>query len=127
SFESPGPLRVEADPDRLDEAVATLADRMLRALPDGEKMTVRLWAEHGEARLSIAGRGVVFSKDEQAAYFEPLHEPEPVADARQLPTVELGPYLARLAIERQGGRVWAERSQRDEAVFVVALPMVRSG
>jgi CheY-like chemotaxis protein/K+-sensing histidine kinase KdpD len=126
SFEQASPLFVEAEADRLDEAVTTLLDRMLRAAPDGEGVRVRLWAEDGEARLSIAGRGPVVSKEQEASYFEPMYELQPAADARHLPMVELGPYLARLAIERQKGRVWFERGPRDDSMFVVALPRVPS-
>jgi signal transduction histidine kinase len=64
-------------------------------------------------------------KDREAAYFEPLYEWQP-AGAEHLPLVELGPYLARLAIERYGGRVWFERSESDDSVFAIALPMVES-
>jgi signal transduction histidine kinase len=126
SFEQAAPLFVEAEADRLDEAVTTLLDRMLRAAPAGEDVRVRLWSEGGEARLSITGRGPVVPKAQEASYFEPLCDLQPSADARHLPIVELGPYLARLAIERQRGRVWIERGQHNESVFVVALPEVRS-
>ena len=124
SFEHGASLFVEAEADRLDEAVTTLLDRMLHAVPDGEDVRVRLWPQDGEVRLSIAGRGPVVPRDQEASYFEPMYELRPPADARHLPIVELGPYLARLAIERQKGRVWFERGQRDDAVFVVALPRV---
>jgi len=126
SFEQAAPLFVQAEADRLDEAVTTLLDRMLRAAAPGEDVRVRMWSEGGEARLSITGRGPVVPKAQEASYFEPLCDVQPSADARHLPIVELGPYLARLAIERQRGRVWFERGQRDESVFVVALPEVRS-
>jgi signal transduction histidine kinase len=85
---------------------------------------VRLWAEGKEARLSISGRGPIIPKDEEALYFEPLYESRPATGARHLPIVELGPYLAKLAIERQRGRIWFERSERELSTFVIALPMV---
>jgi CheY-like chemotaxis protein/K+-sensing histidine kinase KdpD len=122
SFEQSTPLFVDAEADQVDEAVTTLLDRMLRAMPSGENVRVRLWPEDGEVRLSITGHGPVVSKDQEASYFEPLYEVRPPADARHLPIVELGPYLARLAIERQKGRVWFERSKGDDSAFVVALP-----
>ncbi|MGZ6087176.1 MAG: response regulator [Polyangiales bacterium] len=123
-FERPARLLVDADPEHLDEALATLLDRMLRAVPAGEDVRVRLWAEGKEARLSITGRGRLVPKDQEALYFEPLFDFRPSGGARDLPaTVELGPYLAKLAVERQGGRIWLE-SERDGSVFVIALPRV---
>jgi PAS domain S-box-containing protein len=125
-FQQPSPMLVEAEPERLDEAMATLIDRMLRALPDGQDVRVSLWRENKEAQLSISGRGLVVPRDEEAAYFEPLYESRSGAGAGYLPAVELGPYLAKLAIERQKGRLWFERSEGGDAVFVVALPLVES-
>jgi PAS domain S-box-containing protein len=124
-FEQSAPLLVEADPERLDEALATMLDRMLRAVPDCENVSVRLWAEGKEARLSITGRGPVVPKGQEALYFEPLYEPRPLTRARHLPIIELGPYLAKLAIERQKGRIWFESGERDLSTFVIALPMVQ--
>jgi signal transduction histidine kinase len=121
-FEEEGPVLVQADPERLDEALATLLDRALRAPPEGRDVHVRLSALGREARLSITG--FVVPKDQEAAYFEPLYECRPARGQRHLPAVELGPYLAKLAIERQRGRVWFERGDGDGSVFVVALPLV---
>jgi PAS domain S-box-containing protein len=121
-LEAEGPVFVEADPERLDEALATLVDRALRASPEGRDVHVRLWVEGGEARLSVSGRGLVVPEDQGAASFEPWSESLPPGGARHLPPVELGPYLARLSIERQKGRVWFERNERDGSAFVVALP-----
>jgi PAS domain S-box-containing protein len=123
-FEQPGPLLVEGDRERLDEALVILLDRTLRAAPDGADVRVQLYAEGGKARLSITGGGLVVPKDRQSAYFEPLYESQPAAAARHLPIVELGPYLARLAVEGNKGRVWLEMSERGESVFVVTLPSV---
>jgi PAS domain S-box-containing protein len=125
-LEESGPVPVKADRERLDEAMATLVERMLRALPDGEDVKLRLWGNDGEARLTISGHGTVIPPDQQEAYFEPMFERRPPADARRLPAVELGPYLAKLAIEQQKGRVWFERSDHDDAVFVVALPIAEA-
>jgi signal transduction histidine kinase len=123
-FEQSARLFVNADSERLDEALATMLDRMLRAVPDGEDVHVRLWAEGKEARLSISGRGPVVPRDQEALYFEPLYEARPPAGARHLPMVELGPYLAKLAIEHQRGRIWFESGERERSAFVIALPVV---
>jgi K+-sensing histidine kinase KdpD len=122
SLEQSGPVLAAADAERVDEALATLLDRMLSAVPDGEDLCVRAWTEGNEARLSISGRGSVVAADQESAYFEPFFEARAGADARGSPIVELGPYLAKLAIERQKGRVWLERNERDDSVFVITLP-----
>jgi PAS domain S-box-containing protein len=122
SLERPGPVIVEADPERLDEAVATLLDRMLAALPDGEDVRVRLWTDAGEARLSISGHGRFVPPGQESVYFEPFFDARPGADVRHLPMIELGPYLAKLAIEHQKGRVWLERGVHEDSMFVIALP-----
>jgi K+-sensing histidine kinase KdpD len=123
SFERPSRVMVEADPERLDEALATLLDRTLRALPEGEDVRVRLWVERHEARLSIAGHGLVVPKEHEAAYFEPLYEMK-LDGAQHLPTADLGPYLAKLAVQHQKGRLWFERNERGDSSFVIALPLV---
>jgi PAS domain S-box-containing protein len=120
-IDAPSPLSVEADPERVDEAVNTLLDRMLRALPDGEDVQLRLWSDRGEVRLSISGRGAVVPADREATCFEPLFDS---AGSGLISSVDLGLYLAKLAIERHHGRVWFDRLEGGASTFGIALPMV---
>lgn len=119
------PVPVEADRDRIDEVLATLLDNAVKYSPAGGDVEVRVWAENGEALVSVKDYGVGIPKARQPHIFEPFFEPIPPGVPGYRGTVTLSLYLSKLILERHKGRIWLESEEGKGSTFYVALPLVK--
>jgi signal transduction histidine kinase len=118
------PVRVMCDPDRFAQVLANLLGNALKYSPGGQ-ITVRLWVEAEEARLSIRDEGRGIPPDQLQSIFEPgvrirngqIDAEKPASGAG------LGLYIARGIIDALGGRIWAESDGVHGSAFHVALPL----
>jgi PAS domain S-box-containing protein len=135
------PLRVNADPLRLEQVLVNLIENAVKYSPEGGpiRVTVRP-ARPGDAPGGVAtdagasasaGGGVVIEVQDAGiglppgaadAVFEPFGR-APNATNRQIRGMGLGLYLCRRIVERHGGRIWARSPGEGQgSTFSVWLP-----
>jgi signal transduction histidine kinase len=119
-----GPLPAICDPDRLRQVLSNLLGNALKYSPGGE-ITVRLWAEDQQARLSLHDEGRGIPPDQLQTIFEPgVRVAELTEDEAASPQgAGLGLHIARVIVEALGGRIWAESDGTRGATFHIALSL----
>ncbi len=117
---------VRGDRDGLAQAVRNLVDNAFKFTRDAEQPQIEVRAERIQAeqddsvvRLSVRDNGVGFDMqyhDKIFGIFTRLHR------AEDYPGTGVGLALVRKAMERMGGRVWAESQPGAGATFYLELP-----
>lgn len=117
-----GDLHVNADPEGLAIALRNLIDNALKfsqyaAEPSIE---IRAQAAGGHCILSVRDNGIGFDMrfyDKIFEMFQRLHRTE------EYPGTGIGLAMVHKAMERVGGRVWAESQLGAGAIFYLELPL----
>lgn len=117
-----GDLHVSADPEGLAIALRNLIDNALKfsqyaAEPSIE---IRAQAAGGHCILSVRDNGIGFDMrfyDKIFEMFQRLHR------AEEYPGTGIGLAMVHKAMERVGGRVWAESQLGAGAIFYLELPL----
>jgi signal transduction histidine kinase len=127
-----GPLPVEADPQRLAQAVINLAENAVRHSVSGAPVVIRTFRDHGTAAVEVANAGPPIPADEIPRLFErfargagrALGEPDdPVRPGPQRAGhAGLGLPIARAIVEANGGRIEAASDERGTR-FTIFLPL----
>jgi two-component system sensor histidine kinase TctE len=115
-----GPLRVQANPGLLKEALGNLLHNAIRYTPRGGQVTVRVEAADAWARLSVIDNGPGIPQGDLQRASERFFRASNV----QLPGSGLGLAIARSIAERHGGRlVLQTRTDEPGLVATVELPL----
>jgi two-component system CheB/CheR fusion protein len=119
------PLRVPADPHRLNQVLTNLLTNAVKYSPEGGDITVRLTRAQDEARVSVVDRGVGIPREALPHLFDRFYR---VSDmARQVQGLGLGLYICRRIVEAHGGRIEVESEPGQGSTFTVALPLQPAG
>ncbi|HEY4368283.1 MAG TPA: ATP-binding protein [Steroidobacteraceae bacterium] len=115
------PIVLFIDSDGLSLALRNLLENALKYTREATppSIAIRVWTAGGNVLLSMQDNGIGFDMqyhDHIFKVFQRLHRDD------QYPGTGIGLALVRKAIERLGGRVWAESSPGDGATFFVELP-----
>ncbi len=111
---------IEADPQRLTQAVMNLADNAVRHTQPGDTIEVGSTLGHGEARLWVRDSGPGIPPDQQDQIFERFAR---TADGERQPgTAGLGLAIVRGIARAHGGRVTVDSTPGAGATFTVAIP-----
>jgi signal transduction histidine kinase len=118
------PVPAMCDPDRFAQVLSNLLGNAIKYTPGGD-ISVRLWVEGDQARLSVHDEGRGIPPQQLQNIFEPgVRVGEPGAGGDPPPQgAGLGLYIARGIVEALGGRLWAESDGLRGATFHVALPL----
>lgn len=127
-----GPLPVEADPDRLAQAVINLAENAVRHSVSGTPVVIRTFREGGTAAVEVANSGPPIPADEIPRLFERFargpsqgrsdaDEPVP-AGPQRAGHAGLGLPIARAIVQANGGRIDAASDERGTR-FTIFLPL----
>jgi PAS domain S-box-containing protein len=116
-------VQVAADPEALAMALRNLLDNAIKFSATRDLPIVRVSAHAGEGRcvLSVQDNGTGFDMrfhDRIFEIFQRLHRVE------DYPGTGIGLALVRKAVERMGGRVWAESAVDAGATFHLELALV---
>jgi signal transduction histidine kinase len=103
----PGSLLVLVDIGRLEQVVTNLLDNAVKYSPPDGVIRVTLTTDAAGGHLRVQDAGIGIPPDQCEAIFEPFGRARNAAELR-LPGLGLGLYVARLIVERHGGRIWAE-------------------
>lgn len=110
-----------ADPDGLGQALRNLLDNALKFSRDGSTSTVEIGGRPEQDRivLWVKDNGIGFDMrfhDRIFEIFQRLHR------AEDYPGTGIGLAIVRKAVQRLGGRVWAESAPGAGATFYLELP-----
>ncbi len=117
-----GSYRVRADPDGLAIALRNLIDNAIKFSRYSSIQEVDIVARTEDDRcvISICDNGIGFDMrfyDKIFEIFQRLHR------AEDYPGTGIGLAMVHKAMERMGGRVWAESEPGSGAVFYLQLPL----
>lgn len=126
-FELPGDvITAEVDGRRLHQVLTNLLTNALKFTPPGGTVTVRLWQEGAEVRLSVTDTGEGVPPAELEAIFQRFYQVDG-SRTRQAGGNGLGLAICKaIVVEGHGGRIWAE-SEGQGSTFTVALPLEQTG
>ena len=121
---------VSADPAQLQRIIRNLIDNALRHTPSGGLVRVEASLVDGAALISVSDTGPGLAPDKMDRVFEPFYRGE---RARLRPHdggggssgAGLGLAIASRLVQAHGGRIWAEQSSADGAVFRFTIPIER--
>lgn len=117
------PLMVDADEDRIAEAVDNLVGNAVKYSPLGGAIAISLAAEAGEAVLRVKDSGPGIAPGDRARLFHPF-ERLSASPTRGESATGLGLYGARRIVDLHGGRIGLD-AEGEEAgsTFFLALPL----
>jgi two-component system, OmpR family, sensor kinase len=122
TFESPGPVTLSGDEDRLHQVASNLLSNALVHTPAGSPVKVELTVEGEEAVLSVADSGPGLSAEDLAKIFEPFYRLDG-ARGHGNGGAGLGLSIVSAVATAHGGSARAESTLGEGAVFLVRLPL----
>ncbi|MEW6279329.1 MAG: ATP-binding protein [Candidatus Eremiobacterota bacterium] len=115
----PEGLRVQADPDRLEQVLGNLLDNAVKYSPEGGEVTVRAGVEGDRAVLEVQDQGTGVAPEVQQRLFQRF-----VRGPSQAAGTGLGLWIVRKLLETMGGTIEMESAPGNGSTFRVRLPVV---
>lgn len=117
------PLKVRADAKALTVALRNLVDNALKfsAQAEAPRLTIGAEAAAGTVRLWVRDNGVGFDMGFHDRIFQIFQR---LQRAEDYPGTGVGLAMVAKAMERMGGRVWAQSAPGQGATFFLELPGV---
>ncbi|WP_345457431.1 sensor histidine kinase [Deinococcus aluminii] len=120
---APAPLPLQADPDRLRQALQNLLDNALRYAAPGP-VDLGAWADDRGTHLRVRDHGPGFQPDDLARAFERFYRADAsrTRDPQGRASSGLGLAIARALVEAQGGQLTARNHAGGGAEFTLTFP-----
>jgi signal transduction histidine kinase len=115
------PVELAADEHRLHQVVANLVSNAVRHSPQGGRVTLRVGASNGVARLEVLDEGPGIPEGEADRVFERFYRSDHARAATEGGS-GLGLAIARWIVELHGGTIRAEAAEPHGCRMVVELP-----
>jgi signal transduction histidine kinase len=115
---------VEVDLERIEQVLTNLLSNAIKYSPQGGPigLAIREEAEPHTALDSIRDWGIGIPALQQARIFGRFVRAEN-ARASEITGTGLGLFLRLVLVERHGGRLWFESTERAGSTFFMALPL----
>lgn len=114
------PVRVNADPMRLEQILFNLLSNALKYGRPKTDICLELERKDGEAQVSVLNEGEPIPDEELNKLFRRFQR---ARSARGREGLGLGLYIARGLVEAHGGRIWAESAPGAPIAFRFCLPV----
>lgn len=123
SVHAPAPLPLQADPDRLRQALGNMLDNALRYAAPGP-VELAAWEDGQDVHFNIRDHGPGFRPDDLARAFERFYRADAsrTRDPQGRASSGLGLAIARALVEAQGGRLTARNHPEGGAEFTLTFP-----
>ena len=118
----PEPVNVSVDPGKIEQVLTNLVTNAVKFSQPGTTVTVRLWPDNGEARLSVGDQGPGIPAAEVEKLFRPFQRTSVKSTGGESST-GLGLAIVRKIVEGHRGRIWVESTVGRGSTFHVALPI----
>jgi PAS domain S-box-containing protein len=119
---APGLPPVLADPQLLRQALTNLVGNAVKYTPAGGRIEIAIERCGDAARWQVRDTGIGVPATARPRLFEKFYRADNAS--RMAPEgTGLGLYLARLIVERLGGRIWCESEEGRGATFAFTLPL----
>ncbi|MCF5038830.1 hybrid sensor histidine kinase/response regulator, partial [Pseudomonas lactis] len=117
-----GPVEGNWDEFRIEQVVTNLLTNALRY---GAKspVEVRVYREHGEARVEVRDHGIGISEENQKRIFQQF---ERVSASQVAAGLGLGLFISEQIVAAHGGTIEVESQIGEGALFRVCLPLEQS-
>jgi signal transduction histidine kinase len=117
------PVNIDGDSMRLFQAISNLLDNALRYTAPGGNLSVRVWAEGDEARVSVSDDGQGFAPEQLERIFVSLHGTASDGEDGATGGLGIGLMLVRRFVELHGGVVEvASAGPQKGSRFTIRLP-----
>ncbi len=113
------------DPKLVREVVLNLLSNAIKYTPQDGSIAVSMKASGDMVQWAVRDTGIGIAAEAQAHLFEKFYRAENATVVNTEGT-GLGLYLARLVLERSGGRVWCESEEGRGATFTFTLPVAKA-
>lgn len=118
------PVRVRADPTRLEQIMVNLLNNAALYSDDGGRIDLLTHVEGGEARIRVRDKGWGMSAELLSRIFEPFCRGDGQAHAKG--GLGLGLTLVRQLVEMHGGRIRASSAGLGQgSSFEISLPLLQ--
>ena len=117
------PVRVEADPDRLQEVGLILLDNALRHTPAGGTISITVAQRPGSGLLVVEDTGEGIPEEHLTRVFERFHRVDPSRDRRS-GGAGLGLAIADTIIAAHGGTISITRRPEGGTRVAIRLPLL---
>ncbi len=111
-----------ADAGALRQALVNLVHHALRFTPPGGSVTIRARQVDKKAEISVIDTGYGIPLEDQPHVFERFYQSSHTSLA-QYGNFGLGLAIARMIIERHGGRIWLQSGVESGSTFVFTIPL----
>ncbi|MCZ4499813.1 MAG: histidine kinase [Marmoricola sp.] len=125
SLEIPGiAVQVDADRDRIGQAIDNLLSNALKFTPPGGLVRVRLGVTASEVEIEVADSGMGIGEIDPNRIFERLYR-SGTAVAQQVPGAGLGLTIALAIVEAHQGTIGVVKSDTRGTTFRMSFPRTR--
>lgn len=130
SVETRHPIKFEVNPDlplawfdyvEISQVLANLVENAIKYTPEGTPITIRVWIEGQQVRVSVHDQGPGIPASEQAHIFDKFYRVQ--RQDHQTRGTGLGLAIARGFIEAHGGRLWVDSDAGTGTTFTFTLPL----
>ncbi len=115
------PCLVEADAERLSEAMENLVTNAIKYTPRKKSIRISVRVEGSEARFEVRDEGPGLTAEDMKRLFGKFQRLSARTTGGESSS-GLGLSIARQLVELQGGRIWAESEPGNGSVFTIAMP-----
>jgi signal transduction histidine kinase len=111
--------RLHADPDRIIQVLSNLVGNALKFTPNGGKIAVRVSVFPREVRFEVQDTGPGIAEESLSRVFEQFWKTKTSGKRGR----GLGLYIAKMIVERHGGKIWVESDGRTGSAFFFTIPL----
>jgi two-component system sensor histidine kinase VicK len=119
-----GQGHIEADPERIQQAVMILLDNAAKFTPAGECVLLRSATDGGTLSIAVADAGPGIPEEEQALVFERFYQVGP-GRTRTRGGTGLGLAIAKSIIDAHAGEIGIESAPGKGTTMTIRLPLSR--
>ncbi|MGZ8515472.1 MAG: sensor histidine kinase [Candidatus Limnocylindrales bacterium] len=116
----PEPIRVRADPGRLEQVLLNLLANAMEHAPGSETIDVTVKASGRRAEVVVRDHGAGVTAEDIRTMFEAYTR---LGQPRRAPGLGLGLYVAREIVIAHGGEINAKSRMGEGTVMTVRLPL----